>query len=99
MDRLGARHLFDSLVGADTLRGAEARPEPLREAARRAGGDPGRACLVGDSDTDRATARAAGRPSILVTFGPSGAAMAALEPEVLIDSYEALWDAVEGLGL
>jgi phosphoglycolate phosphatase len=54
---------------------------------------------VGDSDTDRATARAAGVPSILVTFGPSGAAMTALEPEALIGSFEDLWDAVEGLAL
>ena len=41
MDRLGARHLFDSLVGADTLPVRKPDPEPLREAARRAGGDPG----------------------------------------------------------
>ena len=32
MDRLGARHLFDSLVGADTLAVRKPDPEPLREA-------------------------------------------------------------------
>jgi phosphoglycolate phosphatase len=99
MDRLGARHLFDSLVGADTLPVMKPHAEPFREAVRRAGGDPSRACMVGDSDTDRATARAAGVPAILVTFGPSGAAMAALEPEVLLSSFDGLWEAVEGLGL
>lgn len=99
IDRLGARHLFDSLVGADTLSVRKPHAEPLREAVRRAGGDPGRSCLVGDSDTDRATARAAGVPSILVTFGPSGTAMAALEPDALIASPDALWDAVEALAL
>lgn len=99
MDRLGARHLFDSLVSADTLPVMKPHPEPYREAVRRAGGEPSRSCLVGDSDTDRATARAAGVPSILVTFGPSGAAMTALEPEALIGSFEELWDAVEGLAL
>lgn len=99
MDRLGARHLFDSLVGADTLPVRKPDAEPFREAVRRAGGDPSRACMVGDSDTDRATARAAGVPAILVTFGPSGAAMAALEPEVLLSSFEELWEAVEGLAL
>lgn len=99
MDRLGARHLFDSLVAADTLHVMKPHPEPLVEAVRRAGGDVSRSCLVGDSDTDRATARAAGVPSILVTFGPSGAAMAALEPEVLLDSFDGLWDAVEALAL
>lgn len=99
MGRLNARHLFDSLVGADTLPVRKPDPEPLREAARRAGGDPARAVLVGDSDTDRATARAAGVPSILMTMGPSGVALAALEPEVLIGSFAELWEAVEGLRL
>ena len=50
-----------------------------------------RSLLVGDSDTDRNTARAAGVPSILVGFGPGGAdAMAALEPEGLIGHFDAL---------
>ena len=44
-------------------------------------------CLIGDSDTDRNTARAAGVPSVLVTFGPSGDDMAALEPEALLHAY------------
>ena len=82
MGRLGARHLFDSLVGADTLPVRKPDAEPFREAVRRAGGDPGRACMVGDTDTDRATARAAGVPAILVTFGPSSAAMAAQSSSV-----------------
>ena len=60
------------------------------EAARRAGGDPSRCVLIGDSDTDRNTARAAGVPSVLVTFGPSGDDMAALEPEALLDRFEDL---------
>ena len=85
--RLGVRDAFAALVGADTLPVRKPDPEPLREAARRAGGDPARCLLVGDSDTDRNTARAAGVPSVLVTFGPSGADMAALEPEALLHRY------------
>lgn len=90
LDRLGVRDAFASLVGADTLPVRKPDPEPLREAARRAGGDPARTLLVGDSDTDRNTARAAGVPSVLVTFGPSGADMAALQPEALLERYEDL---------
>jgi len=96
---LGARAAFDSLVGADTLPVRKPDPEPLREAARRAGADPARACLIGDSDTDRRTAAAAGVPCILVTFGPSGEDMAALAPEALLDDFDALPAAVERLGL
>ena len=88
--RLGVRGAFDSLVGADTLPVRKPDPRPLLEAVRRLGGTPDGTCLVGDSDTDRNTARAAGVPSILVTFGPAGAEMAALEPEVLLDDYASL---------
>ncbi len=88
--RLGIRDAFASMVGADTLPVRKPDPEPLREAARRAGGDPALCLLVGDSDTDRNTARAAGVPSVLVTFGPSGEEMAALEPEALIDRFDDL---------
>lgn len=87
---LGVRDAFGALVGADTLTVRKPDPEPLRETARRLGGDPARCLLVGDSDTDRKTARAAGVPSVLVTFGPSGENMAALEPEALIDSFDDL---------
>ncbi len=90
LQRLGVRDAFAALVGADTLPVHKPDPEPLREAARRVGGDPAKTLLVGDSDTDRNTAKAAGVPSVLVTFGPSGADMAALEPEALLERYEDL---------
>jgi phosphoglycolate phosphatase len=88
--RLRVRDAFASLVGADTLPVRKPDPEPLFEAARRAGGLASACVLVGDSDTDRNTARAAGVPSILVTFGPAGGDMAALAPEALLHDYAAL---------
>ena len=90
MQDLGVRDAFGSLVGADTLPVRKPDPQPLFEAAERLGVHRGACVLVGDSDTDRNTARAAGVPSILVTFGPSGDDMAALEPEALLDDYAAL---------
>lgn len=97
LGRLGIRDAFASMVGADTLPVRKPDPEPLREAARRAGGDPAKCVLIGDSDTDRNTARAAGVPSVLVTFGPSGADMAALEPEALLHRFDDLPGVVAGL--
>ncbi len=94
---MGVRHHFASLIGADTLPVRKPDPEPLREAARRAGGDPAMSMLIGDSDTDRNTARAAGVPSVLVTFGPSGEDMAGLEPEALLHRFEDLPDLVTQL--
>jgi len=97
LTRLGVRHRFGSLVGADTYPLRKPDPLPLIEAVTIAGGDPKRATLVGDTVTDRETARAAGVPSILVTFGPLGKAVAELEPEGLIDSYDELADVVQSL--
>jgi phosphoglycolate phosphatase len=85
--RLGVRDAFASMIGADTLDVRKPNPEHLFEAARRAGGDPAMTCLIGDTDTDRKTARNAGVPCVLVTFGPAGGDMAALEPEALLDNY------------
>lgn len=90
LTRMGVRDEFASLVGADTLPVRKPDPEPLREAARRAGGHPDLCVLIGDSDTDRNTARAAGVPSVLVTFGPSGDDMAALQPEALLHHFDDL---------
>ena len=97
LQSLGVRDAFASMVGADTLPVRKPDPEPLREAARRAGGDPAHCVLIGDSDTDRNTARAAGVPSVLVTFGPAGDDMAALEPEALLHDFADLADVVGNL--
>jgi phosphoglycolate phosphatase len=49
-----------------------------------------RSLLVGDTVTDFDTARAAGVPSVLVGFGPNGAAVADLGPEAVIGHYDEL---------
>lgn len=97
MQSFGVRDQFASLVGADTLTVRKPDPAPLFEAARRAGGDPKQTILIGDSDTDRNTSAAAGVPSVLVTFGPSGEDMAALKPEGLLETYADLPDMVDRL--
>ena len=91
------RDAFASLIGADTLPVRKPDPKPLLEAARRAGGDPARTLLVGDSDTDRKTSAAAGVPSVLVTFGPSGDDMGALNPEALLHRFEDLLEVADRL--
>ena len=97
LTRMGVRDVFASLVGADTLPVRKPDPAPLREAARRAGGHPDKCVLIGDSDTDRNTALAAGVPSVLVTFGPSGEDMAALRPEALLHHFDDLPELVPNL--
>lgn len=95
--RLGVRDAFHALIGADTLPVRKPDPLPLEETVRRAGGLAGRAILVGDTETDRETARRAGVPSVLVTFGPEGRGVARLAPEGLLDHYDALYDLADAL--
>jgi phosphoglycolate phosphatase len=97
LDRLGLAGLFDATVGADTLAVRKPDPAPYRLAVERAGGVLATSLLVGDTETDRLTARAAGVPCVLVTFGPEGPAMAALAPEALVDDYAGLGAAVRAL--
>lgn len=92
---LGVREAFASLIGADTLPTRKPDVAPYVTSVERAGGAVARSCLIGDSVTDRETARAAGVPSVLVTFGPSGEDMAALEPEVLLERFDDLPGVVE----
>jgi len=95
---MGIRELFGALVGADTLPVRKPDPAPLKAAAERTGGTLERAVLVGDSDTDRKTARAAGVPCILVGFGPATRTeMVALEPEAIIDHFDDLLATVNRL--
>ena len=88
LTELGVLDAFGALIGADTLPVRKPDPEPLHETARLLGAS--RYLLVGDSDTDHNTARAAGVPSVLVTFGPSGEDMAALGPDALLANYSDL---------
>lgn len=97
LTRLGVRGEFAALIGADTLPVRKPDPAPLREAVIRAGGAVDRSILIGDTVTDRETARAAGRPCALVTFGPTGRAVADLEPEALIEHYDGLDDIIDRL--
>ncbi len=98
LTRLGVRDLFASLVGADTLPVRKPDPAPYRLSVERAGGRVARSVLIGDTVTDRDTARAAGVPVVLVTFGPSGRAVADLAPDGLLDHYDRLFDLVAQLG-
>lgn len=95
--QMGIRDLFASLVGADTLPVRKPDPEHFRVAVTRAGGDPARAILIGDTETDRRTAANAGVASVLVTFGPEGRGIERLSPEALLEHFDALPELAERL--
>jgi phosphoglycolate phosphatase len=90
MRTLGVRHLFGSLIGADSLPTRKPDPAPYVAAVERAGGAVARSMLVGDTDTDRRTGAAAGVPVALVTFGPEGDAVSRFAPEALLHHFDDL---------
>lgn len=85
--RLGVTDLFGAMIGADTLPVRKPDAAPYVAAVKGAGGAVERSMLVGDTETDRLTGRAAGVPVALVTFGPEGRAIERLDPEALLDDY------------
>ena len=84
---LGIRDLFGAMVGADTYHVRKPDPYPYLQAVALSGGELARSFLIGDTITDVQTARAAGRPVALVTFGPEGREVARLAPDALLDSF------------
>jgi len=66
LEHLGWRHHFASVLGYDSGFGIKPEPGMLHESARRAGVAIGDLVFVGDSDTDRRTAAAAGCPFVLI---------------------------------
>lgn len=97
MQRLGVRDMFSALLGADTLPVRKPDPAHYFETVKRVGGDPARSLLVGDTETDAKTARAAGVPIILVEFGPEGPGIERLQPDAMLPAYTSLGTIVKRL--
>jgi phosphoglycolate phosphatase len=61
-----------AIVSGDTTPHAKPHPEPLLEAARRLGLQPGRCLYVGDDERDIVAGRAAGMGTVAATYGYLG---------------------------
>ena len=92
---LGIADRFQAICGRDTFPWFKPDPRHLALTIARAGGDPRRAVMVGDSRTDVATAKAAGIPVIAVPFGYTDVPVADLDPDRIADHFDALDGAVE----
>ncbi len=97
VERLGILDRFAAIAGRETFAFCKPDPRHLTETIRRAGGDAGRAIMIGDSRTDVDTARAAGIPVIGVTFGYTDIPMADLNPDRLIEHFDALPEAIRAI--
>ncbi|MDT8344365.1 MAG: phosphoglycolate phosphatase [Thermohalobaculum sp.] len=88
LDALGLARHFGAVVGGDTLAVMKPDPAPLRLCLDRLGAGP--ALYVGDSETDAATARAAGLPFALFTRGYRKSPVESFEAVLAFDDFAAL---------
>jgi phosphoglycolate phosphatase len=96
---LGIAGRFRAICGKDTFPVSKPNGQALLQTIARAGGDRGRAVMVGDSKIDIETARNAGVPVVAVNFGYTSEPVDSFKPDRVIGHYDELWGAVEALGV
>ncbi len=87
LNRFNIRHYFKSVIGADTMSSAKPNPEPLIASIERAGGTIHNSVLIGDTETDFLTAKAASVPIILVGYGHGAITqnLSSMKPSTIIE--------------
>lgn len=97
IETLGMTAYFDAIIGADTIGIAKPDPAPYREALRRMDRQGAPSLLIGDSETDVLTARAAGVPVIGVTFGYTPRPIGEFSPNSIIDRFDEAYEPIMAL--
>lgn len=90
LDALDLRGRFAAVIGPDAAPAPKPDPRHLITAIEAAGGRLERAVMVGDSASDVGAARAAGAPSIVVSFGYTEIDAGELGGDHLIDAFSEL---------
>ncbi|HEX4847629.1 MAG TPA: HAD-IA family hydrolase [Novosphingobium sp.] len=93
-DALGLSPRFASVIGGGRYP-LKPAPDALHAMVEQCGG--GAAAFVGDTTFDTGAARAAGLPSVAVSFGFCDAPVADLGADAVIDHFDALIPALAGL--
>lgn len=88
LEALGVRHRFGAILGADSLPVRKPDPRHLTETAERAGADPARIALLGDTKTDLDTAAAAGVPCVLTAFGFAAEPLDELQAAAVVHHFD-----------
>jgi len=97
LDELGLARRFAFIAGADTYPVRKPDPGHILMTLTDAGGDPARAIMIGDSETDIRAAQAAKIPVIAFSVGYTAIPLAELGPDVILDHYDGLDAAVARL--
>jgi phosphoglycolate phosphatase len=98
LPRLGLEALFSAVYGAGRKPYTKPDPRIFRDVVAELSGS-GSAVMIGDSITDLNTARAAGAPCILMSYGFTPVPAAELGADVVLDDFAQLPDALRDLRL
>jgi phosphoglycolate phosphatase len=88
---------FTAITGRDSLHVCKPDPGHLIGTVALAGGQPMKSIMIGDSETDVRTAKAAKIPVIAVDFGYSEEPVASFAPDAVIGHYRDLAAAIRKL--
>jgi phosphoglycolate phosphatase len=97
IEKLGIAGRFTFICGQDTFGIGKPDPRPLLMTIAASGGAKERAIMVGDSETDIKTARAAVVPVIAVDFGYADVVVKELSPDCVISHFDELMAACDAL--
>lgn len=98
LEQLQLSHLFDAIIGGDTLPVRKPDPGHLFGTIGRIGAPVGWAAMVGDSANDVDAARAARLPVVAVTFGYTRTPAKNLGADRVIEHFDQLRAALMELG-
>lgn len=97
IEALGLTRHFVVIAGPDRVSARKPDGAHVREAVQMAGGDPARAFMVGDATPDTGSARAAGIPCVVASYGYNDVPLHELGGDVVIDRFADLAAAIETL--
>jgi phosphoglycolate phosphatase len=97
LEKLKLADRFEAICGQDTFKIQKPDPEILRRTIAAAGGSPLHSVMIGDSEADIRTARAAGIPVIAVDFGYSETPVSEFGPDRIISHFTQLPAAIAAI--
>jgi phosphoglycolate phosphatase len=95
LEAIGLSSYFGAVVGPDTISIAKPDPAPYFETLKRLDVGAEKSIMIGDSETDILTARAANVPVIAVTFGYTPRPVAEFKPDYLVSHFDEIWDILQ----
>ena len=98
LDTLDLSRFLVTIVGPDTIGIAKPDAAPYLETVKRLGVAPPDSIMIGDSEIDILTARAAGVPIVAVSFGYTPRPIAEYGPAFIVANFDEVWDILKMRG-